>query len=105
MFSWVCWIWPEDVTVNQLFGVSNGLGMGLLTFDWGQISWGGSPLMTPWWTHVNVFASFVVIQWIIVPIIYYTNVSELFLHLVRTVLTPYLDVELRTLPDQWERCL
>lgn len=76
MFSWVCWIWPENVTVNQLFGVSNGLGMGLLTFDWGQISWAGSPMMTPWWTQVNIFVSFVVIQWILVPIFYYTNVSD-----------------------------
>ena len=31
--------------VNQLFGVQTGMGMGLLTFDWSQISWIGSPLM------------------------------------------------------------
>ena len=80
MFSWVCWIWPKNVTVNHLFGVSNGLGMGLLTFDWGQISWAESPLMTPWWTHANIFASFVVFQWIVVPIVYYTNVGDIPFH-------------------------
>ena len=36
---------PTNVPVNQLFGVRTGMGMGLLTFDWSQISWIGSPLM------------------------------------------------------------
>ena len=79
MFSWVCWIWPENVKVNQLFGINNGLGMGVLTFDWTQVSWAASPLMTPWWAQVNIFGSFVVTQWILVPIVYYTNVSDLIL--------------------------
>lgn len=33
-FNWVCWIVPNNVTVNQLFGTTQGLGMGILTFDW-----------------------------------------------------------------------
>ena len=32
-FSWVCWIAPNDVKVNQIFGVTHDLGMGLITFD------------------------------------------------------------------------
>jgi hypothetical protein len=51
IFNWVCWIAPNNVVVNQLFGYSTGLGMGFLTFDWGMISWIGSPLVTP----VNIF--------------------------------------------------
>ena len=31
--------------MNQLFGLSTGLGMGLLTFDWLQIAYIGSPLV------------------------------------------------------------
>lgn len=31
--------------VNQIFGVANGLGFSVLTFDWAQIGWIGSPLM------------------------------------------------------------
>ncbi|KAH9979452.1 OPT oligopeptide transporter [Lactifluus volemus] len=47
-FSWVCWIAPNHVKTNQLFGVIHGLGMGLVTFDWGQITpFNGSPLLTP----------------------------------------------------------
>ncbi|KZT68237.1 small oligopeptide transporter [Daedalea quercina L-15889] len=47
-FNWVCWIVPNNVVINQLFGYSSGLGMSLLTFDWAQISYIGSPLATPW---------------------------------------------------------
>ncbi|GAA5863764.1 hypothetical protein JCM8547_006058 [Rhodosporidiobolus lusitaniae] len=75
-FSWVCWIKPNNVVVNQLFGVSSGLGMGLLTFDWAQISYVVSPLIVPWWAEVNIFAAFAIAFWIIAPIMYYTNVWE-----------------------------
>jgi OPT family oligopeptide transporter len=47
VFNWVCWIAPNNVVVNQLFGTSSGLGMGILTFDWAMISYLGSPLVTP----------------------------------------------------------
>lgn len=74
IFSWICWIAPNNVPVNQLFGVASGLGMSVLTFDWTQISWIGSPLMVPWWAEVHVFFGFVLFYWILVPIFYYTNV-------------------------------
>lgn len=32
-FTFLCWIWPENAVVNQLFGMSSGLGMVPLTFD------------------------------------------------------------------------
>ncbi|GAA5821301.1 hypothetical protein JCM10212_006415 [Sporobolomyces blumeae] len=75
-FSWVCWIAPDNVVVNQLFGVSSGLGMGLFTFDWSQIAYIGSPLVVPWWAEVNVFVGFAIAFWIIAPIMYYTNVWD-----------------------------
>jgi hypothetical protein len=74
-FSWVCWIAPRNPTINNLFGVNTGLGMGILTFDWAQITWIGSPLVIPWWAIVNVGIGFVLCYWIIVPILYFTNVS------------------------------
>ena len=80
MFSWICWIRPDNVVINQLFGVNTGLGMGVLTFDWTQISWIANPLATPWWAQVNSFAGFVFFFWILVPILYYTNVSHVRLH-------------------------
>ncbi|GAA5982688.1 hypothetical protein JCM11641_002337 [Rhodosporidiobolus odoratus] len=73
-FSWVCWIAPNNVVVNQLFGVSSGLGMGLFTFDWSQIAYVVSPLVVPWWAEANVFVAFVLAFWLIAPLMYYTNV-------------------------------
>lgn len=73
-FSYMCWIFPRSRVVNQLFGVSTGLGMGIITLDWTQITWIGSPLTTPWWAEVNVGIGFVLFYWIVVPILYYTNV-------------------------------
>jgi OPT family oligopeptide transporter len=75
VFSWICWIAPNNIPLNQVFGVANGLGMSILTFDWTVISWIGSPFMTPWWAQVHIFAGFVIFYWILTPILYYTNVS------------------------------
>ena len=47
VFNWVCWIAPNNVVVNSLFGSISGIGMGLFTFDWVMISAIGSPLVVP----------------------------------------------------------
>jgi len=72
-FNWVCWIVPDNVVVNQLFGYSSGLGMSLITFDWSQIAYIGSPLATPWWAEANVAVGFVFFFWFLTPLLYYTN--------------------------------
>lgn len=72
-FSWICWIVPDNAVVNQLFGVASGLGMSLITFDWAQIAYIGSPLATPWWAEANVAAGFVFFFWFLTPVLYYTN--------------------------------
>ena len=51
--------------------------MGLLTFDWSQINYAGTPLVTPWWAAANVGAAFVIGYWIVVPAFYYSNVRSL----------------------------
>lgn len=72
-FNWVCWIAPQNIVVNQLFGTASGLGMSILTFDWAQITFIGSPLATPWWAQANIAASIVFFFWFLTPILYYTN--------------------------------
>ncbi|KIK34782.1 hypothetical protein CY34DRAFT_812696 [Suillus luteus UH-Slu-Lm8-n1] len=72
-FTWVCWIAPDNVVVNQLFGYESGLGMSLITFDWAQITYVVNPLATPWWSEANILAGFVFFFWILTPILYYTN--------------------------------
>ena len=61
---------PNNRVVNQLFGVTHGMAMGVLTFDWGQISYNGSPLAVPWWAGANIGITIVIFYWIITPILY-----------------------------------
>lgn len=92
-FSWICWFAPDNRVVNQLFGVESGLGMGMLTFDWAQITWVGSPLMVPWWAEVHVIAGFILFYWILCPIMYYTNVSpSLLRHTLASLASLYLSL-------------
>ncbi|KAG6856129.1 hypothetical protein H0H87_007188, partial [Tephrocybe sp. NHM501043] len=72
-FSWVCWIAPDNIPVNQMFGYVHGLGMSLVTFDWAQIAYIGSPLATPWWAEANIAVGFTFFFWILTPILHYTN--------------------------------
>ncbi|THH29741.1 hypothetical protein EUX98_g4449 [Antrodiella citrinella] len=74
MFTWACWIAPENQIVNTLFGFNTGLGMGFLTFDWSMISYVTNPLISPWWAEVNIFAGFAFFMWFLAPIFYYRNV-------------------------------
>ncbi|CDK24233.1 unnamed protein product [Kuraishia capsulata CBS 1993] len=73
-FAWPTWIAPNNVVVNQVFGAYTGLGLIPLTFDWNQISsYIGSPLVPPISTIVTIFASMVIIFWIVTPALHYTN--------------------------------
>lgn len=40
-----------------------------MTFDWAQIAYIGSPLLTPWWAAANVVGGLVILMWIIAPIL------------------------------------
>ncbi|TCD66879.1 hypothetical protein EIP91_000777 [Steccherinum ochraceum] len=74
MFTWVCWIAPKNVKLNLLFGYRSGMGFSLLSMDWNQIAFIGSPLVTPWWAEANVVVGFVFFYWIVTPILYFSNV-------------------------------
>jgi hypothetical protein len=79
-FSWVCWIAPNNVKINQMFGVTHGLGMGMLTFDWGQITaFNNSPLPTPWWAAAHTGIAVVFFSWFLIPILYVSSVYRLIL--------------------------
>ncbi|KAL8711267.1 MAG: hypothetical protein Q9225_007145 [Loekoesia sp. 1 TL-2023] len=72
-FSVITWFAPKNVVVANLFGTSSGLGMFPVTFDWAQIAYIGSPLLTPWWAAANVVAGLIIIMLIVAPIMYYKN--------------------------------
>ena len=44
--------------------------MGMLTFDWGQISFADDPFLTPWWVAANTGVTFAFFYWFLVPILY-----------------------------------
>ncbi|KAL2121502.1 hypothetical protein VTJ04DRAFT_5529 [Mycothermus thermophilus] len=72
-FNVITWFAPDNVVVANLFGVVSGLGLFPLTFDWAQVAYIGSPLLTPFWAAMNVVGGLVVVMWIIAPIAYYSN--------------------------------
>jgi hypothetical protein len=72
-FNVITWFAPKNVVVANLFGVASGLGLFPVTFDWAQIAYIGSPLLTPFWAAMNVVGGLVIVMWIIAPIAYYKN--------------------------------
>ncbi|KAF2853002.1 OPT-domain-containing protein [Plenodomus tracheiphilus IPT5] len=73
-FSVITWFAPRNVVVANLFGIASGLGLFPLTFDWAQIAYIGSPLVTPFWAAMNILGGLVGVMWIAAPIMYYKNV-------------------------------
>ncbi|KAI1753950.1 OPT-domain-containing protein [Xylaria castorea] len=72
-FNVITWFAPNNVVIANLFGVASGLGLFPVTFDWAQIAYIGSPLLTPFWASMNVIGGLVIVMWIIAPIAYYCN--------------------------------
>ncbi|KAF5704858.1 OPT family small oligopeptide transporter [Fusarium globosum] len=72
-FAFICWAAPNNIVVNNLFGMSTGLAYLPTTFDWSQIAYNGSPLVVPFWAQANVFAGWVITFALVTPILYYTN--------------------------------
>ncbi|EOA82709.1 uncharacterized protein SETTUDRAFT_121106 [Exserohilum turcica Et28A] len=73
-FNVITWFAPKNVVVANLFGISSGLGLFPVTFDWAQIAYIGSPLITPFWAAMNILGGLVGVMWIAAPIMYYKNV-------------------------------
>lgn len=61
---------PAAIINHDLAGSGLG-GVGLLniTLDWSNI--GSTMIYYPWWTQLNMFASYVIAAWILIPIAYY----------------------------------
>ncbi|GLA35576.1 hypothetical protein AnigIFM63309_011421 [Aspergillus niger] len=72
-FAFICWAAPNNKVVNNLFGMTTGLGYMPTTFDWSQIAYNTSPLTIPYWAQANVFAGWFLIYAVAAPILYYTN--------------------------------
>ncbi|KAE8805270.1 Oligopeptide transporter 4 [Hordeum vulgare] len=66
--SWVCWVFPKSITMQQIGSGLNGLGIGAFTLDWSTVvSWLGSPLVTPFFATANVLVGYVLLVYIMLP--------------------------------------
>lgn len=70
--SWVCWAFPKSVTAHQIGSGMKGLGLGAFALDWSVVSaYLMSPLITPFFAIANVFAGYVIMMYMIMPIAYW----------------------------------
>ncbi|KAF5730459.1 oligopeptide transporter 1-like [Tripterygium wilfordii] len=74
--SFVCLIWKDSITAQQIGSARNGMGLGSFGLDWSTVAFLGSPLATPLFAIFNVFAGFILFLWVLVPIVYYSNAFE-----------------------------
>ncbi|RWW90492.1 hypothetical protein BHE74_00000438 [Ensete ventricosum] len=75
--SWICWIFPHSILVQQLGSGLYGLGVGAIGLDWSTISsYLGSPLASPWFATANVAAGFVLIMYVVTPTAYWLNLYD-----------------------------
>jgi OPT family small oligopeptide transporter len=72
-FNVITWAKPDSVVLANLFGVFSGLGLFPMVFDWAQITYIGSPLLTPFWAAMNIMGGLLLVMWIAAPIAYYSN--------------------------------
>ncbi|KAJ0986924.1 hypothetical protein J5N97_005280 [Dioscorea zingiberensis] len=75
MFSIACWFWKDSVTAQQIGSGVSGLGIGSFGFDWLTVTgFLSSPLASPAFAIFNTMAGFILMVYIITPIMYWTNV-------------------------------
>ncbi|XP_077223008.1 oligopeptide transporter 5-like [Tasmannia lanceolata] len=75
VLSFVCWIWKDSVTAQQIGSGRFGLGIGSFGLDWSTIAgYTGSPFATPGSTLLNFMAGFIVVVYIMNPVLYWNNI-------------------------------
>ncbi|KAF3773451.1 hypothetical protein EJ110_NYTH55245 [Nymphaea thermarum] len=63
--SFVCWIWKDSVTAQQIGSGLSGLGLGSIGLDWSTVArFLGSPLATPGFAVLNVMAGFFLVVYV-----------------------------------------
>ncbi|KAL7182072.1 hypothetical protein ACSBR1_040898 [Camellia fascicularis] len=75
--SFVCWIWKDSVTAQQIGSGLHGLGIGSFSLDWSTVvGFLGSPLATPAFAIVNILVGYIAIVYVVIPIAYSSNWFE-----------------------------
>ncbi|KAI9102294.1 hypothetical protein K1719_023496 [Acacia pycnantha] len=72
--SFVCLIWKNSVTAQQIGSGMSGLGLGSFGLDWNTVAgFLGSPLANPGFVMFNVLGGFFLFLYVVVPIAYWSN--------------------------------
>ncbi|KAI1369950.1 OPT family small oligopeptide transporter [Xylaria arbuscula] len=90
VFSFVTWIRPDNVVLNQLFGGFTGLSLIPITFDWTYVTaYLDDPLLAPTHSHVNTLLGLFLL--VIIPTIGITYSGALFADYVPMVTSQTYD--------------
>ncbi|KAI1820580.1 OPT oligopeptide transporter protein-domain-containing protein [Xylaria intraflava] len=68
--AFLCWVAPHNPVANFIGSGLGGMGFLNLSLDWSNVSNynAGVPLfLSPWWSQVVLFSSFVLSAWILLP--------------------------------------
>ncbi|WJX78529.1 OPT super [Trifolium repens] len=70
--SFVCLIWKDSITAQQIGSGMTGLGLGSFGLDWNTVAgFLGSPLAVPGFAIANIMAGFLLFMYVLVPIAYF----------------------------------
>lgn len=73
-FSWICWLAPKSILVQQVGSGLRGLGIAAFGIDWSTISsYLGSPLASPWFATANIAVGFLLVMYVMTPMAYWLN--------------------------------
>jgi hypothetical protein len=76
VFNWLSWIAPNNVNLNTVVGMNNGLGLNPFpTFDWNTMLYDSppqDPLMVPFFNTANKFIGCFISMFVILAV-WYTN--------------------------------
>ncbi|URE11833.1 oligopeptide transporter [Musa troglodytarum] len=105
--SFVCWIWKDSITAQQIGSGFHGLGIGSFALDWITISsYVGSPLALPAFVVINMTAGFILILYVLLPLFYWNNVYDakrsIWLQFVDSYRRPVQDVHTRLMKQNYE---
>ena len=74
VFTIACWIRPNNVIINQVFGGWTGMSLIPITFDWTQVTgYLQSPLVSPWHAIGNVLIGLIFFIWIVASGIHFSG--------------------------------
>ncbi|KAJ1410818.1 Tetrapeptide transporter, OPT1/isp4 [Sesbania bispinosa] len=75
--SFVCLIWKNSITAQQIGSGMRGLGIGSFGLDWNTVAgFLGSPLAVPGFAIINILVGFVLFIYVLVPIAYWNNLYD-----------------------------